>query len=43
MSRSGTPADNAAMESINGWMKSEQFTAFHLQGENIEEEMGAYI
>lgn len=35
--------DNAAMESINGWIKSELFTDFHLQGENIEEEMAAYI
>lgn len=43
MSRAGTPADNAAMESINGWIKSELFTDFHLQGENIEEEMAAYI
>ena len=43
MSRAGTPTDNAAMESINGWIKSELFTDFHLQGENIEEEMAAYI
>ena len=43
MSRAGTPADNAAAESISGWIKSELFTDFHLQGENIEEEMAAYI
>lgn len=43
MSRAGTPTDNAAMESINGWMKSELFTDFHLQGENIQEEMESYI
>ena len=35
--------DNAAMESINGWIKSELFTDFHLQGENVQEEMEAYI
>ncbi|MEZ3516737.1 MAG: hypothetical protein K1W37_16185 [Lachnospiraceae bacterium] len=43
MSRAGTPADNAAMESINGWIKAELFTDFHLQGENVKEEMAAYI
>lgn len=43
MSRAGTPTDNAAMESINGWIKSELFTDFHLQGENIVEEMQMYI
>ena len=43
MSRAGTPTDNAAMESINGWIKSELFTHSHLQGENIVEEMAAYI
>ena len=43
MSRAGTPTDNAAMESINGWIKSELFTDFHLQGENVKEEMAAYI
>ena len=43
MSRAGTPTDNAAMESINGWIKSELFTDFHLRGENIQEEMEAYI
>jgi transposase InsO family protein len=43
MSRAGTPTDNAAMESINGWIKSELFTDFHLEGENVQEEMEAYI
>ncbi len=43
MLRAGTPTDNAAMESMNGWIKSELFTDFHLQGENIQEEMEAYI
>ena len=43
MSRAGTPTDNAAMESINGWIKAELFTDFHLQGENVKEEMAAYI
>ena len=44
MSRAGTLTDNAAMESINGWIKSELFTDFHLQGENVPEEMmEAYI
>lgn len=43
MSREGTPTDNAAMEAINGWIKSELFTDFHIIGENIEEEMEAYI
>ena len=43
MSRAGTPTDNAAMEPVNGWIKSELFTDFHLQGENVQEEMEAYI
>lgn len=43
MSRAGTPTDNSAMESINGWIKSELFTDFHLQGENVKEEMAACI
>ena len=43
MSQAGTPADNAAMEPINGWIKSGLFTDFHLQGENVKEEMAAYI
>jgi len=43
VSRAGTPTDNAAMESINGWIKSELFTDFHPEGENVKEEMAAYI
>ena len=43
MSRAGTPTDNAAMEPVNRWIKSELFTDFHLQGENVQEEMEAYI
>lgn len=43
MSRAGTPIDNAAMEAINGWIKPEIFTDFHIIGENTEEEMEAYI
>ena len=30
MSRAGTPTDNGAMEAINGWIKSELFTDFHI-------------
>ncbi|XOQ24972.1 MAG: Integrase catalytic domain-containing protein [Mitsuokella multacida] len=30
MSRAGTPTDNAAMESINGWIKTEMFQDFHI-------------
>ena len=30
MSRAGTPTDNAAMESINGWVKAELFTDLHI-------------
>lgn len=33
MSRTGTPTDNAAMESINGWIKPELFTDFHVTGD----------
>ena len=44
MSRSGTPTDNAAMEAINGWLKAELFTDFHVTGkENIEREIEEYI
>ena len=40
MSRAGTPTDNAAMEAINGWLKSELFTDFHVTGkESIEREI----
>ena len=34
MSRAGTPTDNASMEEINGWIKEELFTDFHLKDLN---------
>ena len=34
MSRAGTPTDNAAIESINGWIKDELFNDFHITGNN---------
>ena len=43
MSCARTPTDNIAMELINGWIKLELFTGFHLQGENMKEEMVAYV
>jgi transposase InsO family protein len=44
MSRAGTPMDNAAMESINGWIKAELFTDFHVTGEKpVEQEIVEYI
>lgn len=44
MSRAGTPTDNAAMESINGWIKAELFTDFHITGErNVADEIADYI
>ena len=44
MSRAGTPTDNAAMESINGWLKAEMFTDLHLtSNENIENEIREYM
>lgn len=44
MSRAGTPTDNAAMESINGWIKAELFTDLHITGEQpIEKEVADYI
>lgn len=44
MSRAGTPTDNGAMESINGWIKTEIFTDFHVtDNENIQEEIDEYI
>ena len=40
MSRSGTPTDNGAMESINGWIKEELMKDFHVTGESpIEDEI----
>ncbi len=44
MSRAGTPTDNAAMESINGWIKAELFEDFHLTGKaSVEKEIADYI
>ena len=44
MSRAGTPTDNAAMESINGWIKAEFFTDFHItSSENVPEQVSDYI
>lgn len=44
MSRAGTPTDNAAMEAINGWIKAEIFTDFHIKGEeNVKDEVSRYI
>ena len=44
MSRAGTPTDNAAMEAINGWIKTEIFTDLHItSNEKIREEVASYI
>lgn len=44
MSRAGTPTDNAAMEAINGWIKTEMFNDFHItSNENIVREVADYI
>ena len=44
MSRAGTPTDNAAIESINGWIKDELFMDFHLTGKkDIKDEVADYI
>ena len=44
MSRAGTPTDNAAMEAINGWIKAEMFTDFHVTGEkSVIDEVTEYI
>lgn len=44
MSRAGTPTDNAAMESINGWIKAELFMDFQVTGEkSVEQEIYEYI
>lgn len=44
MSRAGTPTDNAAMESINGWIKAEMFSDLHVTGErSVQEEVSEYI
>ncbi len=44
MSQAGTPTDNGAMESINGWIKSELFMDFHVTGERpVDVEIDEYI
>lgn len=44
MSRAGTPTDNATIEAINGWVKAEIFTDFHVTGKKpIKEEIADYI
>ena len=44
MSRAGTPTDNGAIEAINGWIKSEIFTDFHVtENGNIQNEINSYI
>ena len=44
MSRAGTPTDNAAMESINGWIKAELFMDLHVTGDKpVNEEIDDYI
>ena len=44
MSRGGTPTDNNAMEAINGWVKAELFTDFHVTDNNkIKQEIAEYI
>ena len=44
MSRAGTPTDNAAIEAINGWIKAEIFTDFHVtSNENIQDEIAEYV
>ena len=44
MSPAGTPTDNAAMESINGWTKAELFMDFHVTVNNpIVNEINDYI
>lgn len=43
MSRAGTPTDNAAMESINGWIKEEMKLDFHITGEDVKKEVDDYI
>lgn len=40
MSRAGTPTDNAAMESVNGWVRPEMFMDLHVTGEKVHQEGG---
>jgi transposase InsO family protein len=44
MSRAGTPTDNGAMESINGWIKTEMFIDFHIkETEDVEMFIKEYL
>lgn len=44
MSRVGTPTDNGAMESINGWAKAEMFIDFHIgESEDVPKAVSDYI
>lgn len=44
MSRAGTPTDNACIESINGWIKSELFADFHVTGTSpVTQEIDDYV
>lgn len=44
MSRAGTSTDNGAMESINGWIKTELFMDFHVTGGRpVKTEIDEYI
>ena len=44
MSRAGTPTDNAAMEAINGWIKAEMFSDFHISSnETVVSDIAKYI
>lgn len=43
MSRAGTPTDNASMESINGWIKTEMMLDFHISGDDVYSEVRDYI
>ena len=44
MSRAGTPTDNGAMESINGWIKAEIFADMPVTGKrDIRDEITDYV
>ena len=44
MSRAGTPTDNPANESLNGWIKEELFIDFHLKDStDVRRDIEAYI
>lgn len=44
MSRAGTPTDNASMEAINGWIKSEMFMDLHItEANNVKKQVAEYI